>query len=111
MTDEEFSQVESATIKKALEVIGNGDYVKGRHIILRIASRLEHARKRHPRFASNSLEALEVIEAEENEFYTEIVRGDRPRAKDEALDVISTLIRFYLDEDGWNGSTKQSRLD
>lgn len=111
MTDEEFSQVESATIKKALEVIGNGDYVKGRHIILRIASRLEYARKKHPKFADNSFEALEVIEAEENEFYTEIVRGDRPRAKDEALDVISTLVRFYLDEDGWNGSAKQPRLD
>lgn len=84
---------ESSTINSAFSTIGNGSLEKGRNIVLQLATRLTYARIAHPSFCYRG-SAYKVIESEWNEFTLEMARGDFPRSEDEAMDVITTLVRF-----------------
>lgn len=108
MNDKQFAQFKAAALVDAIKVIGNGDVVKGRHIILQLAARLRYARIKHPDFTNDEMSAHDVIEEEWNELSFELKKNDRPRAKSETLDVMATLTRFFLDEDIENGAKKHS---
>lgn len=108
MNDKQFEQFKSAAIVDAIKTIGNGDVVKGRHIVLQLATRLHYARVKHPSFPDDGTTTHDVIEEEWEEFSFELKKNDRLRAKNEALDVMATLTRFFLDEDIENGQEKHS---
>lgn len=108
MDDKQFEQFKSAAIVDAIKIIGNGDVVKGRHVVLQLATRLRYARIKHPIFSDNDITTHDVIKEEWEEFSFELKKNARPRAKDEALDVMATLTRFFLDEDIENGQEKHS---
>lgn len=46
---------------RACMAFGNGDVGRGQHAIFMLARRLEEAREKHPGFAENAEEAVEVI--------------------------------------------------
>ena len=92
----------------SMKVIGNGDIIKGRHVILQLASRLRYARFQHPNFSGSRMSTYEVIEEEWKEFSLEMRKEDYPRAKDESMDVMATMTRFLLDEDIVDGTKKRS---
>ena len=108
MTTQEMERYKVDALVDAMKFIGNGDVVKGRHIVLQLAARLRYARIRHPNFPDNYMSTYEVIEEEWKEFTNEMQKENYPHAKDEAMDVMATLTRFYLDEDIVDGPTKRS---
>ena len=65
----------------------------GRYIIDKIATRMYIARTRHPDFGGASCVISEI-----GEFLYALDHETEERAKDEALDIIVTCIRFILDE-------------
>lgn len=87
---EKFAQEE---IEKALKTLGNGDFVKGRNTILLLATRMAFARKKHPKFGG-----MRCIMSEVGELIYATDHETHNRAKDEAIDVITTLIRFLNNE-------------
>lgn len=108
MNAKEFERFKVAVLVDSMKVIGNGDVIKGRHIILQLASRLRYARFQHPNFPDNRMSTYEVIEEEWKEFSLEMRKENYPRAKDEAMDVMATMTRFLLDEDIVDGAKKRS---
>ena len=108
MNDKQFAQFKAAALVDAIKTIGNGDVVKGRHLVLQLATRRRYARIKHPVFPDNATTTHDVIKEEWEEFSFELKKNARPRAKDEALDVMATLTRFFLDEDIENGQEKHS---
>ena len=73
---------------------GNGNATQGYKLIQDIASRLNKAREKHPRFADDAVEAIDVIGDEWREYSQAVMQseGDK-RERNEALDVIATAIR------------------
>lgn len=65
----------------------------GRYIIGKIATRMYTARTKHPDFNGASNVISEI-----GEFLYALDHETEDRAKDEALDIIVTCIRFILDE-------------
>ena len=63
-----------------------------------ITARLAHARTKHPVFASGAVHAVAVIRAELDELEYAVLHESAGRQKDEALDVIATAVRFFLQE-------------
>lgn len=108
MNDKEFERFKVDVLVDSMKVIGNGDVIKGRHIILQLASRLRYARFQHPNFPDNGMSLYEVIEEEWEEFSIEMHKENYLRAKDEAMDVMATMTRFLLDEDTVDGTKKRS---
>lgn len=80
---------------KVFEIIGNGNRENGIKIINAIAKRLKEARFKHPVYAESKLMALFVINSEWNEFKYAVRNENQSRQKDEGLDVIATMIRFF----------------
>lgn len=85
-------------LSNAFTTIGNGDLERGRNIVLQLAARLTYARVAHPSFCLSGGSAYKVIESEWDEFTLEMARNDQLRAEDEAMDVITTLVRFMNGE-------------
>lgn len=81
-------------VDKMLESIGNGDVHKGDYILERIYSRLKVAREKHPKF-----EGPRCIISEMGEFIYAVDHESEDRAKDEALDIIVTCVRYILNEE------------
>ena len=65
----------------------------GRDIVDKIANRMHTARTKHPDFDGASNVISEI-----GEFLYALDHETEDRAKDEALDIIVTCIRFILDE-------------
>ncbi len=63
-----------------------------------LARRLEEAREKHPGFAENAEEAVEVIGEEWAELSQAVDQESQDRQHDEALDVAATAIRFTIGE-------------
>lgn len=64
-----------------------------------LAARLDHARKKHPVFATSVRSALTVISDECQELGEAIVYNEGPaRIVDEALDVAATAMRLVMGE-------------
>lgn len=108
MNTKSFNQFKADALVDAIKSIGNGDVVKGRHIVLQLGARLHYARAKHPTYTPKGTTAFDVILSEWKEYCNEVERHNRPRSKDEAYDVMATLTRFILDEDTLNGSEKHS---
>lgn len=83
---------------RACMAFGNGDVGRGRQALFMLARRLEEAREKHPVFAENAEEAVEVIEAEFWELQYAREQESADRQLDEALDVAVTAIRFAIGE-------------
>lgn len=86
-----------------LQKLGNGDAQWGWDMLCAVATRLQEARKKHPRFAETPVDAAEVVGAETNELIHAVYFETAGRQQDEALDVIATAIRFYNREYESNG--------
>ena len=64
-----------------------------------LARRLDHAREKHPVFARDEFDAVEVISEEYAELFWAITEGEGPaRILDEALDVAATAMRLVMGE-------------
>ena len=63
-----------------------------------LAARLEHARREHPVFATNTPEAVGVIGREWDELYDAVKSEGPARIIDEALDVAATAMRLVMGE-------------
>lgn len=64
-----------------------------------LAARLDHAREKHPVFATSDYGAFGVIESETWELEAAIVNKEGPaRIVDEALDVAATAMRLVMGE-------------
>ncbi len=64
-----------------------------------LANRLEHARREHPVFATNELDAYSAISGETRELEWAICANEGPsRILDEALDVAATAMRLVMGE-------------
>jgi len=64
-----------------------------------LARRLDHAREKHPVFARDEFDAVEVISEEYAELFWAIAEGEGPaRILDEALDVAATAMRLVMGE-------------
>lgn len=83
-----------SNVNNVLTDMGNGDLVIGTMLLSDISNRLRAARSRHPVFGG-----VPCITSEIGEFLYASDHESRERAKDEALDIIATCIRFLLDED------------
>lgn len=83
---------------RACIAFGNGDVGWGQHAIFMLARRLEEAREKHPIFAENAEEAVEVIGEEWAELSQAVDQESQDRQHDEALDVAATAIRFAIGE-------------
>lgn len=83
-----------SNVTYVLTDIGNGNLVDGILVMDNIVDRLRQARSKHPVF-----EGVPCITSEIGEFLYASDHESRERAKDEALDIIATCIRFLLDED------------
>ena len=59
-----------------------------------IASRVNHARTKHPEWIKNDEYVCAIAELEWNEFKHALNWEGRSRAEDEALDLIAVLVRF-----------------
>ena len=79
---------------RACLAFGNGDFRRGKNIILAIAERLNHAREKHPFFAEGQAEAVGVIMAEAREMEHALEHETAERVIDESLDVIATIVRL-----------------
>lgn len=77
-----------------LEVIGNGDINKGYYLMEELAKRLKHAREKHPIFPSDRGNYSQVLLEEVYEHLREVERFSYERAKDEALDIMTVLVRY-----------------
>lgn len=86
--------MEAKTLIDVLECLGNGDMDRGLANLKAICAVTERARRLHGDFAPGivhgasvvNLEVVELLEAARNETWN--------RAREEALDVIATAIRF-----------------
>ena len=63
-----------------------------------LADRLDHARRKHPIFATHDREAAHVIDCELNELLHAIHSEGPDRIIDEALDVAATAMRLVMGE-------------
>ena len=63
-----------------------------------LADRLDHARRKHPIFATHDREAAHVIDCELNELLHAIHSEGPGRIIDEALDVAATAMRLVMGE-------------
>lgn len=87
------------TYVKLCQILGNGDFRRGRNLLEALAGRMQHARKKHSRFAEGKFQALGVIHAEYRELEHAVTSGEgKERERDEALDVVATCLRFWLGE-------------
>ena len=59
-----------------------------------VEDRLRWARTKHPRYAKNLFEALIIIRAELDELERAVRYETEPRIRDEALDVVATVLRL-----------------
>ena len=64
----------------------------------KLAARLEHARREHPKFAPNAGDAWWVIQEELAELGHAIDNEGPGRVIDEALDVAATAMRLVMGE-------------
>ena len=84
---------------KCCQILGNGNFDKGKELIEALALHMQHARKKHPRFAEGKFHALGVIHAEYRELEHAVTRGEgKDRERDEALDTATTALRFFIGE-------------
>lgn len=93
--------LDKATYLRMRKAFGNGNERKGRAIMQAIALRLEHARKEHPVDewrGGSATYAMSAIEAEMSELLWAVHHETPASEKDEALDVIATLVRFLGEE-------------
>ncbi len=79
---------------RACLAFGNGDMGRGRQAIFMLARRLEEARQKHPIFAENTAQAVDVIGEEWAELTHAVEHESPERQRDEALDVACTAMRF-----------------
>ena len=79
-------------------ILGNGDPDKGRIMVNQLASRVAHARAKHPVYAASSMQAERVIRDELDEFKEAIAEEPWDRQLDELMDVMATCVRFYNEE-------------
>ena len=87
------------TYMKICQILGNGDFRRGRNLLEALAGRMQHARKKHPRFAEGKFQALGVIHAEYRELEHAVTSGEgKDRERDEALDTATTALRFFIGE-------------
>lgn len=84
--------------KKVFMSFGNGNSVRGVELVQAIAQRLDEAREKHPVYAWGKYQTLEVIRGELLELEHAVKHETLERARDEALDVIATVIRFLNGE-------------
>ncbi len=85
------------TYVKLCQILGKGDFRRGRNLLEALAGRMQHARKKHPRFAEGKFQALGVIHAEYLELEQAVAKNEgREREQDEALDTATTALRFFL---------------
>lgn len=92
------NDLDKATYRRMRRAFGNGNEAKGRAIMQAIALRLEQARDKHPLYAEGPYHALGVIGSEFHELEKAVHHETPAREKDEALDVIATLVRFLGEE-------------
>ena len=71
--------------------------------LLMLDDRIDHAQKKHPGFAKDAFDALNVIEGEMQELRQAVHGESRKRQVDEALDVAATCIRFIVGEHLFHG--------
>lgn len=83
------------THKHIFKVIGNGDCRCGKALDEEVSQRLIHARTKHPVFARDAFEALNVISAELDEVYEAESEGDMEQYRYELVDVMAMLVRAY----------------
>lgn len=83
---------------KLMEVWGNGNPKLGFILFQRVTLRLEYARTKHPVFAEGKYQALGVIGAEYQELEYAVEHESPQRQEDEALDVITSPLRFAIGE-------------
>lgn len=67
-------------------------------VLAALEKRLGEAREKHPRFATGSRQAINVIGGEMEELVRAQRLESRDRQVDEALDVMATCARFILGE-------------
>ena len=80
--------------EEVCQSFGNGNATQGYKLIQDIASRLNKAREKHPRFAYDAVEAIDVIGDEWREYSQAVMQSEGPeREYDETLDGIATFIR------------------
>ena len=85
------------TYVKLCQILGKSDFRRGRNLLEALAGRMQHARKKHPRFAEGKFQALGVIHAEYLELEQAVAKNEgREREQDEALDTATTALRFFL---------------
>lgn len=84
---------------KICQILGNGDFRRGKDLIEAIALRMQHAREKHPVFAEGKFHALGVIHAEYLELERAVAKNEgREREQDESLNTATTALRFFIGE-------------
>ena len=79
---------------ETLIILGNGDQEYGYRLLNDIAKRVSFARSKHPVFATDEEQAVDVVGSEWGELRTAVEDCEGPkRVYDESLDVIATAVR------------------
>lgn len=84
-------------LREAMEMLQGMDVERElKPLFAALIDRLRHARAKHPFFARDGEHALAVLRDEVDELKRAIQGEGRVREKDEALDCIAVLARFWL---------------
>ena len=88
------------TYLRALLALGNGDKIRGMQVLFMLASRLEHARSKHPwpEHTPNTFAAFRALGDECEEVNRALCRETPDRVRDELLDVMAVAVRMLLGE-------------
>ena len=80
---------------EVLCILGNRDQVRGYKLLQAIATRISYARAKHPVFAIDEEQAVDVVGSEWGELRSAVENHEGPqRVFDESLDVIATAVRM-----------------
>lgn len=99
----------SNEVNSTLATLGNGDLEQGKQLVVALAARLTHARKKHPEFALDAARAWNVIRSETDELCRAVCCESAERVQDELLDVLATSVRMYNGEYESAASTEEAR--
>ncbi len=79
---------------RTAQVFGNGDFRRGKMLVVALARRLDETRHRLPAFARDSREALGYIDAGMDGLLHTVRYESEERQMDAALELATSLMRF-----------------
>lgn len=89
--------------RKICEIFGKGNFLHGKILLSLLACAMQAAARKHPDYAQETKEAMEVVYDEMREFIYAVEYETDERQASEARDVAITAIRFLRGDHNAHG--------